>query len=184
MTVKDIVKVQAMLVGREDVVDYLSGKTDNPDTATLATVDLMTRCINLTISELASTYIPMVERFVSQGTEIFFSDLTDNILEILSVTDSFGNRKKYKFSPEKISGLNKGDVLEYSFLPPNYGLDERVGFSESKVPIRLLAYAGASEYCLTERAFDESVMWRNRYVSELSELIKPKNCEIKARRWY
>ena len=184
MTVKDIIKVQALLVGRQDVFDYLSDKTQNPETATIKTVDLMVNCANLILSELACTYIPMTTTFVASEGEIVFADLPERIIEIQSLKDRSGREKSYKFTPEKISGLNKGDVLEYSYLPSNYGLDETVGYDEIQIPVRLLAYAVASEYLLTERAFDEAVMWRNRYVNELGDMVKVKNHKIKARRWY
>jgi len=184
MTVKDIIKVQALLVGRQDVFDYLSGKTESPDTATIKAVDLMVNCVNLILSELACTYIPMTTTFTATDSEIVFANLPERILEIQSVKDKSGREKSYKFTPEKISGLNKGDVLIYSYLPSNYGLDEKIGYNETQISNRVLAYAVASEYLLTERAFDEAVMWRNRYVNELSDSIKVKNSKIKARRWY
>ena len=184
MTVKDVIKVQAMLVGREDVVDYLSGKTNNPSTVTLSATDVMVRCINLTIGELANTYVPMIASYVSSGSEVHFSDLPEQISEVISVKDRAGSVKEYIFHPEKITGLSVGDVLEYSYIPPNYDLEDVIGYSETQLPVRLLAYAGASEYCLTERAFDESVMWRDRYINDLAILIRPKNTKIKARGWY
>ena len=183
MTVKDVVKVQAMLLGMEEVVDYVSGKVSVTDSATKEATDIMCRCVNLTISELAGTYIPMTSSFSATKEEIEFKDFPHSVIEIIEVTDQTGKPKKFDFTPLKISGLKLGDIIEYAYLPKEYGMDDEIGYTETEVPIRLLAYASSAEYSLVERAFDEAIMWRNRFVEELKTVLKPKNFKIKARRW-
>ena len=183
MTVKDVVKVQATLIGREDVVKYLSGELDNADTATLNAVDIMTRCVNLTVSELAFSHIPMTKTYEVDGTEIVFKDVPDRLLRIVSVTDKRGNNVEYEYSPEKLSAKKSGLIFTYNYLPKNYQIDDQIEYAEEVLPLRVIAYGSLAEYLLTQRAFDESVMWRNRFVSELTLLLTPKNSKIKERRW-
>ena len=183
MTVKDVIKVVATLIGREDVVKHLNKEEESTDTATLNTIDLMTRCVNLTVSELSATYIPMTKSIKLSGNEIVFRDIPDRMLEIVSVCDKDGNPVEYKQSPEMIIAKKSGITLTYNYLAPNYDLEGEIGYTDNKVPLRIIAYASLAEYSLTQRAFDESVMWRNRFVSELSSLLTPKNSKIKQRRW-
>ena len=183
MTVKDVIKVQSTLLGLEDVIDYFINQPAYPATATVQAVDLMTRCINLVVSELAGSYIPMKATLNASSNEIEFKDFPNAVLEIIGVTDKNGKSKKYGFTPTKLTGLSAGDIIEYAYLPKVYGVEDEIGYNETDIPIRLLAYASCAEYSLAERAFDEAIMWRNRYIEELKSFLKPKNFKIKERGW-
>ena len=74
MSIKEILKNAALLLGRDNVIDYCNGVTVNDDT--LRTVNNMTGLINLVLSELACTYIPMVKRETvrTSNVKIYYKD--------------------------------------------------------------------------------------------------------------
>lgn len=182
MTVKEIIKVVATLLGREEVTDYLTGGERASD-QTMRAVDLMVRCTNLVISELAGTYIPMTETDAFDTTEIYFSDFKERIVKVLGVFDADGNQKRYTHCPDKIITGHGKTQITYEYIPSNYGIDDVIGYAETDAPLLMLAYGVASELSLIERSFDESVSWRNRFIDALKKVVLPKNKKIKERRW-
>lgn len=182
MKVKEIIMTASTLLGREDVVDYLANKKVESDDLTLRAIDLMVRCVNIVISELASTYIPMKKKQVFTKSEVPFSEFDEKLTKVLSVTDNNGNQKNYRQYPDRLIIAN-GGIVEYQYIPTNYALDDEVGYTKTEVSPTLIAYGSVSEFCLIERSFDESVMWRNKFISSLKNIILPKNKKIKERSW-
>jgi hypothetical protein len=183
MRVKEIIKVMATLVGREDVYEYLTNKISKPDTATLNTLNLLVRSLNLAINELACTYIPMIKKQEFSSPEIVFENLSERILEVKSVKSNAGSSVEYKLLPTNLVASVCNPTIEYSYIPSDYGIDDEIGYSESEVSRRTLAYGGVAEFCLINRAFDEAVMWHKRYMDCVEEICLPKNATIKKRRW-
>ena len=183
MTVKEIVRLVATLLGKENVEKFLDGESGNFGDAERET-DVICRCINMVINELACCYLPMVkkEKVTSLDGKIFFPTLSEQAVEIISVKNPYNEEIAYKIYPERLEVGESECVLEYRYLPANYDLEDTIGY-EDKVPQRLIAYGTAAEVCLTERAFDESVMWRKRFTDTLTELVKPKNVILQKRRW-
>lgn len=181
MTVKDIIKKTAVFLGRERVLAFLeTGETT--DTDVYACINTLTRCANIVINELACTYISMKKKETVQtdNGRLYFSALSETVLKIESV--KYGTEEtSYKICDEYIDTLFPTVTIEYSYIPSNYGIDDVTGYSERDIPSRVIAYGVAAEYCLTERAFDESVMWHKRYSDSISEALKPKNVKIKDR---
>jgi hypothetical protein len=89
----------------------------------------------------------------------------------------------YSVRTEYIETNVKKGVVCYQYVPGNYGLDDDIGYTEKDITPRILCFGVLGEFCLTERRFDESVMWRNRYVDEIASLVLPKNKSIKQRRF-
>ncbi len=187
MKLSDIIKTTAMYLGRNDVISYLED-TSTTRTATANVLELinnLTRCSNLVINEIASSYIPMYkeENFEVNNGKILFTSFTESVSGIVEVFDEFGVNVSYKVFPEHIE-VNESNVkVKYKYLPSNYSIDEEIGYTENIVPSRIIAYGTASEYCLLERSYQESLMWRNRFNDGLSVLLTPKNGLVKNRRF-
>ena len=182
MTVKDVLKTSANMLGREDIVSYLSdGQTFGEDT--LPAVGIMVSLLNLVISELSGTFIPMVkieEKQVTDG-KVYYSSLTERCLRVVSVKDLSGMDVDYGYTPEYMQlGLNKVYV-EYEYAPHNYGLDEVIGYDENLVSVGTLAYGLCAEYSICKGSFDEAVMWHERYVQSVRDRKKIKNATVKKR---
>ncbi len=182
MTVKDIIRLSAIYLNKENVVDYLDGGADND---ALSAVNTLTVCANVVINELVTSYISMIikERSPAVSGKINFSDLSQTPLEILGVYDANGNAVGFTVSSDVINTSLNARYVEYKYLPPNYGLTDTVGFNVAEAPLRLLAYGTVSEYLLTERAFEESVIWQNRFNDALAILFPPTSKTVKERRF-
>ena len=184
MTIKYIIKTAAVYLNITDVIGYLDGTTVSPSSSTLAKTDALTRLANLTISELAASYAPMVcsEEVETEDGKITFASLTNNITRILSVKNQFGHDAEFKIFPEYIKVFGGRYTIEYEYAPANYGLTDTVGFS-AKITAALLGYGVAAEFCITEGRFEEAVLWRKRYTYGVERVALPKSAAIKGRCW-
>lgn len=183
MTVKDIMRTVATLVGREDVVKYLLKESEGNEEV-LSDIDLLTRLINIVVSELACSYVPMVarEKIEVKNGKFYFKDLTKTPLSVKNVYDYYGNQTAYSVTGEYIK-TDLGVQIEYTILPSNYGLEDQLGYTEKDISPIILAYGTAAEYSISKGCFDEAVTWHNRYVNALSEVCLPKNKMVKQRSW-
>lgn len=185
MNIKDVIKLSATYLGRENVVKYLEQNLSCDDENVLATVDTLTRCANLVINELACSYVPMVrkQKVKAVGGKVYYTELPERVLEIVGAYDLDSNSINFKVNAEYVETLYGEYVVEYAYMPPNFGLTDEIGYSEIKLPARVIAYGTTAEFCLTEHAFDESVLWHNRFTGALSSILSPKNKIVKARRF-
>lgn len=179
MTIKDVIRLSAIYLNKENVIKYLDGGDDND---ALYAVNSLTVCANVVINEVATLYAHMTvrEKVVPKNGRVYFSELTRTPLDIISVLNVDGEETSFAIADDYIKTYD-GAEITYAYLPPNYGLTDKIGFSETEVPLRMLAYGVSAEYCLTERAFDESAVWRNRYNDALSATRLPTAVSIKAR---
>lgn len=183
MKLKDIVKHAAVFLGLEKVVAYIENGTYSEDSNALYSTDVLTRCANLVINELACSYFPMkkTETVESENGKAYYSSFTETPLEIKSVKTANGEKAVYTVFPEYIATSDGTVEVEYEYLPANYDLNDNVGYSEKEIPSRVMAYGVAAEYSLTVKAFDESLLFHERYENALAKIIAPKNAVAKGR---
>ena len=183
MLVKDIIKTTSSMLNREDVLDYLNDKTQDVGQDTLPTINLLVNLLNLVVSELAGTFIPMIksEEIKVNSNKIYYSDLEEKCIKVLCVYDDKGNKLDFEQSVEFIYVNADCAVVEYEFVPPNYDLESQIGYKESDITSSALSYGLASEYCICKGSFEEAVMWHERYVNSIYEKRKLKNATIKGR---
>ena len=186
MTVKEIIKNTAAMIGREDVIKYLEeGEKASIGKDTLASVDILTRLLNLVVNELACSYIPMIkaEKVTSNDGKIYHKNLSETPLRILSVYDEDGNSIDFKVD-SLYTETSRGAVnVEYSYTPTVYGIDEEIGYSEKDVSMNVLCYGLAAEFAVSQGSFDEAVTWHGRYANGVALKCLPKNSRIKGRRF-
>ena len=183
MTVKEIVNTAAALLSREDITAYLAGEQSEIAQETLPSVNLMVTLVNLVISELAGTYIPMVkkEEINPVGGKLYYTDFSCTPLKINAVYDGSGKDIRYTETALYLEVNAAKVTVEYQFVPPNYGLDDQIGYTEADVSAGALAFGLAAEYSVCKSAFDEAVMWHKRYVESISAARKLKNATLKKR---
>ncbi len=183
MKIKDIIKTVSTYISREDVVNYLNDETSEVSKSTLETVDLLTRLANLVITELAEGMIVMKKTEKTDGfSSVKYSELTFQPLDVISVGDINGKPLSFTKSAYGVSSSSGGIYsVMYSYLPPNYDLNENIGEFEKNVSQSMLSYGVIAEYLLTQGRFDEAVMWNKRYNECIDNLCLPKNSNIKAR---
>ncbi len=184
MNIKQIVKTTAMLMAREDVVNYLANQTQSASRETLETVDLLTRLTGLVITELAEGLIPLKAEKQFEGVlEVPFSQLDYNTIEILAVKGLNGKDVFFTVTDKRIISYEGITKVVYAYSPDTYDLNSEVGTFTSRVSVGALSYGVAAEYCIVSGRFEEAVNWNKRYVTAIENLLTPKNRVAKGRRF-
>ena len=106
-----------------------------------------------------------------------------NVLDVLGVYDGNGNKISYKVMPVCVKTGGQASKIEYSYIPPEYSLEEVIAYEEKLVPARVIAYGVASQICIIEGRFDQANVWEKRYKESLKNLIPLKRAKIKGRYW-
>ena len=186
MTVKDILKTVAVLINREEILEFLNNGYANNYSAINDDVNLLVTCYNIVAEEIATEYYKLktIEKHISKNGVLKYSEFINNPISIISVKDKNDNSVTYKVMPSEIL-LNELEVfVEYCYTPQNKGLDEVSDYSSTPIKNRVIAYGVATEYLLIKGAFEEAVLWHEKYVEALKgSLIKSKMKKIKGRVW-
>ena len=187
MSIKEIIRITALLLGRENVINYLDGNYNEEQVGAdcFRTVNTLTDLANLVINELCATYIPMVkvEDVKAIDGRVYYKDLTERAIKIRAVYGADGRELDYTTTAEYIY-INYPEVaVEYNYVPENYGLEQSIGYTDKDISARVIANGVAAEFCITEGRFDEAVTFHKRYIDMLSDICLPKNVLTKKRRW-
>ncbi len=190
MTIKDIIKISATYLGDEEVIAYLNEVTDTndisdaSDNSTLSLIDTYTRCANVVISELATSFVPMIKEEQIEKEKITYTELGERLIKIFGVYNDKGEEVKYTSNTTQIVLKEFPAKIVYAFVPSNCGLFDNIDFSEQKITAEVLALGVVAEVYLTRHAFSESLTFRKRYSDAVTSLIPPKNSTTKERRWF
>ena len=106
MKIKDVVKLTALLLGREDVTSYLEDEeNENVGSDTVSSVNVITQLVNLVVSELATSFVPLVcgEELSPVQGKIYFTELKNTPLKVVRVSDGRGAEVNYTQYPEFIA---------------------------------------------------------------------------------
>lgn len=147
-------------------------------------LSLLLSCVNLTLSEAAAEYLPLVSRqkvTVLEG-KIPYSAFEKDIVTLLRVMDKGGNRLRYRYRPDYIEVDNMGECdAVYSYRPSYKGFLEEAEKGSSALTARIVAYGAAAEYCLITGRYEEAVTWDKRYKEGLANCCKNKNSRVASR---
>lgn len=185
MKIKDMIESCAVYLGRQEIIDYFNNCYEYDTTEIESNVNTMIKLSNLVISELSLGYIDLIttEEVVASSGKINYLDLSKTAVKILDVLDYNGNSISFKVKEDHVETSTNARKVKYKYLPPEYQLNDEIGYSENDLSLSTLSYGLCAEFCIVQCRFDEALMWRNRYIQEINKLIKPKNCTIKGRIW-
>lgn len=184
MTIKEIIQSAMLLLNRNYLDEYV-GQGSNADKEVFENIDKLIKLSNLVINELACTYVPMVktETPLNVSNKLYFKDLSEKAMEILSVKDLAGSEIDFKHHHTYIKAEKSIGQITYRFSPKDFSLEEEIDFWEIPISARSLSYGLCAEFLLTEASFDQALSFRKRYVDDVALLICPKNRVIKERCW-
>ena len=186
MTVKDVLKTVAMLINRDDVLKFLNdGYSANYDLVN-EDVKILVNSYNIVADEIATEYFKLktVEKIKSYNGVIKCSDFEKNPLAVLSVTNDKGDKIPCKILPSEILIEETEAIIEYTYTPDTKGLDDVSDYSSTPIKSRVIAYGVATEYLLIKGAFEEAMVWHEKYVSALKgSVVKSKIKKLKGRVW-
>ncbi|MCQ2400141.1 MAG: hypothetical protein MJ072_06510 [Clostridia bacterium] len=183
MTIRDILKISAVYLGREDLIAYFNDSTAG--NVSLAEVDSFVKCANFVINELATEYVPIktTEGCDSTNGQILYSSLSATPLDILNVYDAFGNSLEFKTTPLYVKTSPSAVRIEYSYVPVEYSLNDTVAYTENTLPARVIAYGVTAETCLIDGKYREAEIWDKRFKDSILNVIIPKRSVMKGRCW-
>ena len=96
-------------------------------------------------------------------------------------SDTDGNVLFFVLHAEYAEPRGEARYVVYDYIPKIYSLSDDVGYKNTDISRGVLAMGLASEICLAEGRFKESVLWRKRYSDGVSAFTLPKNARAKSR---
>ena len=183
MTVKEIMQQACTLSGREDMVDYLALNGSATEDTILA-VNVMVRLLNMVVSELSASFIPLItEEYISATDKVTYADLSKNAIEIIKVYDQQGLEIPFSVHYDHVKISRPCSSIKYKYTHTTYGLEDTLDYTEKDIPSAVLAYGLSAEFALSEGDFDRACSLHDRYVEGVHAICKPKNRKTKERAW-
>ena len=171
MTTKQILEYACLFLGKEELLNsaYFINEGEQLTEENTKDLNLLKRCLDLVISEIASDYMPIIKskeiEFENFACQI--SSIDNSIQEIISIKSKTGKNLFYKIVDNKIiCKTNLADV-EYKVYPSKSELNGDCENFGGRIPDRVIAYGVCMEYCLVSLLFDDAQIWENRYKSSL-----------------
>lgn len=174
MKLKEITETAAALLGWEEPF------ADNKDAG------LLTRCANLTVSEIAAEYAPVkhTETVNAKNGLVYFGALEKDFLELVSVESADGGKLEAKIYPDYFKTSEGRVTVTYAYLPPKLSAEDDVPVGDRRITLRVFAYGAAAEYCMISGRFDEAVMLTNKYTAALKNALFTPAGRVKERCWF
>lgn len=182
MKVLDIIKLVCEFVGEKELFSKLivDEALNEKETEKVAT---MQRCFNLVNQEIASDFIPFLQKEQVCGSFINFETLSKKMISIFQVKNRFGINLKFKIFPNYVEVYGCAKTIIYSYFPDELSLQDDVQMF-CGLCARVYAYGVASEYLLI-CGNDDAEIWENRFKDSLFVLSRKKGEHIlPKRRWF
>lgn len=185
MKMKDFVKEISYLLEMDEIYNTDLDNIQANSPSAIRLVENLARCINMTIGEIASYYVPIVRQreYRDCDGKIANGSINPTLIEIVKIVDKNGEVLEYEQYPKYIKVNAKDFNVHFTAIPRPYKLDEEVEYVDSQLP-RAVIYQGAiSEFLLAQGDFEQAVLWRERYIESLKKLTKPTNKKTARRKW-
>ncbi len=185
MKVKQVVRLSAETLGREDLVAAIDDLEGEPE-GELAS---LLRCYNLIENEIALDYFPLRcrETLPSSAGKIAFSAFSYAPVSVASA-QAEGRELQFGCTQQALclfSPVEEGQnvTVEYCYSPAEKEWEDDTAFSE-RISARLMAFGIACEYCLSRGKFAEAAMWESKYRDALKAAnAVRKKLAMRSRRW-
>lgn len=185
MLVKNVVLSALNMLQNNDLINAL--KVGDELTADQKEeLDLMVMCVNLVNNIIATEYIKLKEKvsFHSTGNKLLYSDISNkNILDIVSITDEYGNKLKFQTEYDGIITKQGKLVITYVFIPDELTLEDEIDF-KTHLTERVFAYGVLAEYFFIKGVFDDASVWDIRFKQALQTIRRSlKEIKVLKREW-
>ena len=175
---KDILKLSAIFLGLQDVLDYIENPSaDNVDNQTLNDFNLLLTFINYISREVTKDYFKLShqEKISSNNQcEIPYENLSKLAISINFIEDD-NYRCTFNLYPNyiKVGKPNTEYQINYNYIPsPITSIDDTL-----TLPLGLdsfvIAYGVACEFATVKQLYNEANMWESMFKNSLKNL-KPK----------
>lgn len=188
MNAKNVLKTASLLLNLSEDFGPIFEDSDNVTSETTDEFNILLSCLNLTISEIATDYIPVMkrEKLPIIGHEISLSDFSSTPHDIYRVMLVNGKTIRYKLIDDAIR-LDYDNIyveIDYSVIPGLVTKDTTNNLFYGKVSDKCLALGTASEYCYIKGFYEEAQMWHERFKEALIIATRKKSeVKLPKRRW-
>ena len=185
--VSEVVSCAAKYLGLTDLVaainagDTLSGErlTERND---------LVRCVNIAAADIAlSATAPANSKICSAVSDcIFYSNIDDKLLEIVTVKTSAGKTAAYTVYSDRILIEDGTYYVYYTYVPAKMQPDDNLPFSAA-INERALVYGACAEYCVATGVNGEAVKWQSLFEREIAKLKNKKTRSpgiMPVRKWF
>lgn len=176
MKLKEIIEIALTYLGDDE--PYVSEQTSKHPK-----IQLLIKCANLVIKEIACDYIPLIQEEIIQikDGKFDYDSFPMRVREVLKVTDlDSGVRVKFRQNPNYCNvEMSKNALVKYSYIPDDIGVDDECVLSP-KISAKTLALGVAAEYSLIEGLYEQSVMFGEKFREDIKGACR-RNCELRMR---
>lgn len=149
-------------------------------------LDMLLRCCNLTLGELAEGDFPLKTkiRVKAENGRIDYAAFPEKATDILAVEASGATLPFQSFFDCVTVPYNGECTVTYTFAPPRADLGDYSPYAGNKPSARLAAYGIAREYCLINGMTDDAAMWDGRFAAAATEEARGRgDKKVRARKW-
>ncbi len=185
MKVKEIIALASAICGMEDVegaiLRYEKAKEEEVEfvfeESIEAKIDKAIKCINLTMSRIASEYLSLkkVETLTTDFEgKIPYADFSYRAIEIIDVKDLIsGESLEYECLPFHLylAERNKAVNVVYRYLPEEVASLEDEVYLPEFVTKRIIALGVVSDLMLSANVYDESKFWNEKFEEAIEKSI-------------
>ena len=188
MTTKQVLETTAIFLGKEDLLacPYFTGEESQISEEDAKELDLLLRCLNLIVSEIATDYLSIYKQkeLKFENDECSLKDVDTNIFQIIKLENSNGENVRFRIFGDTIKAKVKKATITYTSFAEKCTLDGTVETFSNQMPCRVLAYGTAMEYSFISSLHDDADIWESRYKNALLTLSHKKhNVVMPKRRW-
>ncbi len=158
MKVEEVLTEVLVRLGDKDKYDINNLPQNDSEIVTII------KCINMTLSEIASDYLPVEfeEQVEAINGIIPYDKLSKRLINLKKVTK---NQSKIgaKMYPNEIVTQTSGLVnVHYLYMPDEVKLGDNIDLSP-RITLMLIVYGALGEYCLLQGRYEDSMLYDKRY---------------------
>lgn len=188
MKTKQVLENVAIFLGKEDLLEcsYFTNSQDEISQDNQKDLDLMLKCLNFIVDEIATDYLPITKQkeVVFKENEFDIENLDDNIYKIIKIENKYGEKVKFNIINGKIIANLDEAKITYSSYAQKCELNGNVENFNGLLSARVLAYGTAMEYSFVNSLYDDATVWESRYKNALLVISQKKhNLVMPKRRW-
>lgn len=176
MTIKDIIKDTARILGDETLYAALSDTAQKLSDENKAKTNVFLKCYNDTLFEVATEYYPIAKEEKIQSGKTLFSSLSETPLRIKSVRGQSGTALVFSMGEdyletEKVAGEL---TVVYDYIPSEKTADGDFDYEKTPLGKTVFCYGIAAEYCMIGGRYSEASNWESKFKNAIAGVLPKK----------
>jgi hypothetical protein len=175
------------VAGEEQLVAFYNQEGVEDVATCEGSANLMLRCYNMIIEEIALEYLPLrfKEKIQANNGKIYFSELSKKPLRIMQVFNENNEKVPYKFVNDYLAVSNGSFTVEYAYRAEVATAESDCVYEETVIGPYAIAYGMLSQYLLERGRVSESNIYQEKYLSAVrARIAQRSNIKLPARGWF